>query len=131
MVTDSYDFMRPSQPADMLVHAEMYSLGITYDIDQLRNQAHLEVLSYLPATNNGGPHPLPSNFFAAIRFIYGQEAHTPCLKDQVIAYCLSHFRANLLAHPAFKELVLDIPQLVTDLCRENFNRGFQDDCEFL
>jgi hypothetical protein len=128
---DHYDFEEQDDvPNNMLVHAEMFSLGHAYDIPELYIRAQQHFACYLPAACYAGPESLPSNFISAIRFIYDQEQQSSSVREQLAAYCLSHFKNNLSDHEGFKELVMEIPQFVKDLCRENFKRDFQDDCKF-
>jgi hypothetical protein len=122
----TYDDQGQEKPCSLLFHAELCRLGDLYEIDTLMVQAHINVIrtTELACSSSNAPRDL----VPAIRFIYEQLSGHKDLIDTVLHYCISCFLYHGLDRNAeFQSLAYELRQFHTDLCRTNYQRGFEDE----
>jgi hypothetical protein len=122
----TYDNQSQEEPCSLLLHAELCRLGDLYEIDTLMVQAHINVIrtTELACSSSNAPQDL----IPAIRFIYEQLSGHKDLIDTVLHYCISCFLYHGLGRNVeFQSLAYELRQFHTDLCRTNYQRGFEDE----
>jgi len=122
-----------SGPVSLLRHVETYKIAEDFNVAELQRMAKVN-LSYEIELAMYQPFP-PEDLLESIRFVYRHYAGLQVGKDHwllstLLSYCISVFsKYNLDNDPEFRQLVDDLPKFKQDLCLENMNRKFEDECK--
>ncbi|EME41695.1 hypothetical protein DOTSEDRAFT_103119, partial [Dothistroma septosporum NZE10] len=113
-------------PTSLLLHCKMYRLGDLYDLLELKQQAHVNVIRQCEF---GCSSPsIPIDLCKAIAYAYDYLRDHTGLIENIICYCVSCFLRHRLAEdPGFQGLAYKLRPFHQDLCKESMKRDFEDD----
>jgi len=116
----------------LVFHLEVYCLSHRYDIDDLKKQAHGQVICELDVSWDK-TEPVP-DLVPAINFVYNHLANTNQM-DMDLRSTFAHYtikcyhRHRLDQSKDFLALAYHQEAFHSDLCSTNIARQFKDDCK--
>lgn len=113
-------------PTSVLLHCQLFRLGVLYDLSELKTQAYVNVLRQCEFGCSSPSKPI--DLCVAIRYMYQHLREQEQLIDAVVQYCVScFFHHRLDVDPEFCKLAYELRPLHQDMCRILRDRDFEDD----
>ncbi|KAF2724579.1 hypothetical protein K431DRAFT_217843 [Polychaeton citri CBS 116435] len=116
-------------PTSLLLHCQMYRLGETFDMPDLKTQAYVNVLRQCEFACSSPEQPI--DLCAAVRFVYQYLSGHELLLDAIINYCVECLLTHRLPEDAaFADLVYELRVFAQDLNNNVRHRGFESESKF-
>ncbi|KAF2761158.1 hypothetical protein EJ05DRAFT_254516 [Pseudovirgaria hyperparasitica] len=120
------DYLDGVDGCSILVHAQLCRMAELFEIPELQVMAHANVIRETEVSCSK-PTP-PADLCEAIRFIFDHLADQTPLVDTILHYCVHCFLYHQLnTNDEFQKLTFEMRKFTQELCRTNFQRGFEDD----
>ncbi|EMC92734.1 hypothetical protein BAUCODRAFT_77254, partial [Baudoinia panamericana UAMH 10762] len=113
-------------PTSLLLHVQLYRLGVIFDLAELRTQAYVNVLRQCEFGCSSPDKPI--DLCAAIRFVYEHLGSHEKLADAIVNYCVACFLRHRLADNAdFRNLAYNLRPFHQALCWNSMQREFENE----
>ena len=113
-------------PTSVLLHCQLYHLGVMYDLEALKTQAYVNVFRQCEFGCSSPEKPI--DLCAAIRYTYQHLPTHTKLINTILDYCVSCFlRHRLGQDEEFKTLAYELRPFHQALCMNSRERDFENE----
>ncbi|KAK3064094.1 hypothetical protein LTS18_010156 [Coniosporium uncinatum] len=110
----------------LALNAEIRRLANDFDVTGLADAAYCDIF-YTFEMSCSMPTP-PLGLCDFIRYVYEGASDRKTLVDTVLDYCVGNFTNHKLSERTdFSQVLFQLPAFQRDLCRKNYERGFDSD----
>jgi len=110
----------------LALNAEIRRLANDFDVTGLADAAYCDIF-YTFEMSCSMPTP-PLGLCDFIRYVYEGTSDRKTLVDTVLDYCVGNFTDHKLSERTdFSQVLFQLPAFQKDLCRKNYERGFDSD----